>query len=142
MTQNQPSTSQTAVVSVSLTNANGSSSQVTHCLFPPHKMQMLSKPKMQLFSNEFQSASALSANSAIAFSGETETLVNGTLSGASSSLPVSFGSSTSANADPDAEDPDVGRLQALLEARGIPPHVFGSLGKHFEFKHRITTQIV
>lgn len=31
--------------------------------------------------------------------------------------------------DPEADDPDVGRLQALLEARGIPPHVFGSLGK-------------
>lgn len=52
------------------------------------------------------------------------------LSGASSSLPVSFGSSTSTAADPDADDPDVGRLQALLEARGIPPHVFGSLGIH------------
>lgn len=31
--------------------------------------------------------------------------------------------------DPEADDPDVGRLQALLEARGIPPHVFGSLGQ-------------
>lgn len=31
--------------------------------------------------------------------------------------------------DPEADDPDVGRLQALLEARGIPPHVFGSLGE-------------
>lgn len=33
------------------------------------------------------------------------------------------------SADTDADDPDVGRLQALLEARGIPPQVFGSLGE-------------
>lgn len=51
------------------------------------------------------------------------------LAGASSSLPVSFGSSAPSAMDPEADDPDVGRLQALLEARGIPPHVFGSLGK-------------
>lgn len=51
------------------------------------------------------------------------------LGGASSSLPVSFGSSVPSAMDPEADDPDVGRLQALLEARGIPPHVFGSLGK-------------
>lgn len=49
------------------------------------------------------------------------------LAGASSSLPVSFGSSAPSAMDPEADDPDVGRLQALLEARGIPPHVFGSL---------------
>lgn len=36
---------------------------------------------------------------------------------------------TLASADTDADDPDVGRLQALLEARGIPPQVFGSLGE-------------
>lgn len=50
------------------------------------------------------------------------------LAGASSSLPVNFGTSAP-SMDPEADDPDVGRLQALLEARGIPPHVFGSLGK-------------
>lgn len=41
---------------------------------------------------------------------------------------------TLATADTDADDPDVGRLQALLEARGIPPQVFGSLGE-FAFCH-------
>lgn len=51
------------------------------------------------------------------------------LAGASSSLPVSFGTSAPSMGDSEADDPDVGRLQALLEARGIPPHVFGSLGK-------------
>lgn len=40
------------------------------------------------------------------------------------------------SADTDADDPDVGRLQALLEARGIPPQVFGSLGK-FEYCIRL-----
>lgn len=72
----------------------------------------------------------------MAFSSDTDALANVNLahslgSGASSSLPVNFGSSAPASMDPgtEADDPDVGRLQALLEARGIPPHVFGSLGK-------------
>lgn len=78
--------------------------------------------------------STLSASSAVTFSNDTDALANVNLahslsSGASSSLPVNFGSSAPASMDPEADDPDVGRLQALLEARGIPPHVFGSLGK-------------
>lgn len=106
MTQNQTSTSQTAGVSVSLSNSNGPSSQ---------------------------QSSVLPASTAVAFSGDSESLANvnlaHSLAGASSSLPVSFGSSAPSAMDPDAaDDPDVGRLQALLEARGIPPHVFGSLG--------------
>lgn len=50
----------------------------------------------------------------------------------SSSALQGFSGSTAgqASADPDADDADVGRLQALLEARGIPPHVFGSLGEY------------
>lgn len=37
---------------------------------------------------------------------------------------------TSSAAQPDSEsdDNEVGRLQALLEARGLPPHLFGALG--------------
>ncbi|XP_031638245.1 E3 ubiquitin-protein ligase TRIP12 isoform X2 [Contarinia nasturtii] len=105
ITQSQPSTSQTAGVSVSLSNSNGSASQQT---------------------------SALPASTAVAFSGDSESLANvnlaHSLAGASGSLPVSFGSSAPSAMDPEAaDDPDVGRLQALLEARGIPPHVFGSL---------------
>lgn len=51
--------------------------------------------------------------------------------GTSSSAP---GTSTMTNpvaAHPDSEsdDSEVGRLQALLEARGLPPHLFGALGK-------------
>lgn len=50
--------------------------------------------------------------------------------GTSSSAP---GTSTMTNpvaAHPDSEsdDSEVGRLQALLEARGLPPHLFGALG--------------
>lgn len=30
--------------------------------------------------------------------------------------------------DSESDDGEVGRLQALLEARGLPPHVFGALG--------------
>lgn len=103
MTQNQPSTSHTSGVSISLSTANSSTTQ---------------------------QPSTLSSSSAAAFSGDNDNLANvalaHSLAGTSQSLPVNFGTSTS-GLDPDADDPDVGRLQALLEARGIPPHVFGSL---------------
>ncbi|XP_017119604.1 E3 ubiquitin-protein ligase TRIP12 isoform X6 [Drosophila elegans] len=33
-----------------------------------------------------------------------------------------------AGADSESDDSEVGRLQALLEARGLPPHLFGALG--------------
>ena len=51
--------------------------------------------------------------------------------GSGTALQVGFGGQNASQgaADVDTEDPDVGRLQALLEARGIPPHVFGSLGE-------------
>ncbi|XP_004537340.1 uncharacterized protein LOC101452566 isoform X2 [Ceratitis capitata] len=32
------------------------------------------------------------------------------------------------HADSESDDSEVGRLQALLEARGLPPHLFGALG--------------
>lgn len=32
----------------------------------------------------------------------------------------------------DNDDPDVGRLQALLESRGLPPHLFGALGPRMQ----------
>lgn len=31
-------------------------------------------------------------------------------------------------ADSESDDSEVGRLQALWEARGLPPHLFGALG--------------
>lgn len=52
-------------------------------------------------------------------------------SGSGAQLQGFSGSGGQAAADPDTDDADVGRLQALLEARGIPPHVFGSLGKRY-----------
>lgn len=36
--------------------------------------------------------------------------------------------SAAAAADSESDDSEVGRLQALLEARGLPPHLFGALG--------------
>lgn len=35
-------------------------------------------------------------------------------------------------ADNEGDDAEVGRLQALLEARGLPPHVFGALGPRMQ----------
>ena len=37
-----------------------------------------------------------------------------------------------ANADSESDDTDVGRLQALLESRGLPPHLFGALGPRMQ----------
>ncbi|XP_066255069.1 E3 ubiquitin-protein ligase TRIP12 isoform X1 [Euwallacea similis] len=34
--------------------------------------------------------------------------------------------------DSESDDSDVGRLQALLEARGLPPHLFGALGPRMQ----------
>jgi len=34
--------------------------------------------------------------------------------------------------DSESDDGEVGRLQALLEARGLPPHVFGALGPRMQ----------
>ncbi|XP_075871051.1 E3 ubiquitin-protein ligase TRIP12 isoform X2 [Nelusetta ayraudi] len=45
---------------------------------------------------------------------------------ASSSVPGAVGMTTSGESESD--DSEMGRLQALLEARGLPPHLFGPLG--------------
>lgn len=39
---------------------------------------------------------------------------------------------TASAADSESDDSEVGRLQALLEARGLPPHLFGALGPRMQ----------
>lgn len=39
---------------------------------------------------------------------------------------------TATNADSESDDSDVGRLQALLESRGLPSHLFGALGPRMQ----------
>ncbi|PSN54376.1 hypothetical protein C0J52_11316 [Blattella germanica] len=39
---------------------------------------------------------------------------------------------TNSAADSESDDSEVGRLQALLEARGLPPHLFGALGPRMQ----------
>lgn len=51
--------------------------------------------------------------------------------GGGSSAPGSgttAGGATGGGADSESDDSEVGRLQALWEARGLPPHLFGALG--------------
>ncbi|XP_017139697.1 E3 ubiquitin-protein ligase TRIP12 isoform X6 [Drosophila miranda] len=51
--------------------------------------------------------------------------------GGSGSATTSTTNSTTTQhgaADSESDDSEVGRLQALLEARGLPPHLFGALG--------------
>lgn len=50
----------------------------------------------------------------------------GTQASASSGVPSGPG------ADSESDDSEVGRLQALLEARGLPPHLFGALGPRMQ----------
>lgn len=42
------------------------------------------------------------------------------------------GTGLGAGADSESDDSEVGRLQALLEARGLPPHLFGALGPRMQ----------
>ncbi|XP_003424889.1 E3 ubiquitin-protein ligase TRIP12 isoform X4 [Nasonia vitripennis] len=61
----------------------------------------------------------------------TPTGLNG--SGGPSGLSAGTGAAAVATAaDSESDDGEVGRLQALLEARGLPPHVFGALGPRMQ----------
>lgn len=42
------------------------------------------------------------------------------------------GTVASSAAENESEDSEMGRLQALLEARGLPPHIFGALGPRMQ----------
>lgn len=62
------------------------------------------------------------------------------LAGSAGSSAMVGGSSSNPSVPPhpdsESDDSEVGRLQALLEARGLPPHLFGALGNiciHFFF---------
>ncbi|XP_054708683.1 E3 ubiquitin-protein ligase TRIP12-like isoform X2 [Uloborus diversus] len=53
----------------------------------------------------------------------------------SNSAPASamnIAASIAAIGDSESEDSEMGRLQALLEARGLPPHLFGALGPRMQ----------
>lgn len=50
---------------------------------------------------------------------------------ATQAMPNSGGPS-GPGADSESDDSEVGRLQALLEARGLPPHLFGALGPRMQ----------
>lgn len=51
---------------------------------------------------------------------------------ATQAMPNSGGPSGPGGADSESDDSEVGRLQALLEARGLPPHLFGALGPRMQ----------
>lgn len=120
LSQHQPSTSQGAGLGAILTGQSNPNA--------------ISNPTVKLNKSILNSsalATASTDNNVVNIN-----LVHGSGSSAGSSNAPLQGFSgqnpgQAAAADPDAEDADVGRLQALLEARGIPPHVFGSLGKFY-----------
>ncbi|CAG9769753.1 unnamed protein product [Ceutorhynchus assimilis] len=51
---------------------------------------------------------------------------------AAQAVPASGGGPSGPGADSESDDSEVGRLQALLEARGLPPHLFGALGPRMQ----------
>lgn len=51
---------------------------------------------------------------------------------AESSKPEGATAAVSSNNDSESDDPDVSRLQALLEARGLPPRLFSNLGPRMQ----------
>lgn len=68
----------------------------------------------------------------------------GSVGGASTGSGGGAGAAGSAAAAPaeesSSEEGEVGRLQALLEARGLPPHLLGALGPRMQhLLHRTVT---
>lgn len=73
-------------------------------------------------------SSSIPSNQLISTTGEEEsasTATSATASGGPSGMSGTTG-------DSESDDGEVGRLQALLEARGLPPHVFGALGPRMQ----------
>ncbi|XP_020285612.1 E3 ubiquitin-protein ligase TRIP12 isoform X2 [Pseudomyrmex gracilis] len=74
------------------------------------------------------SVSSVPSSQLVSTTGEEEsasTATSATASGGPSGLSGTTG-------DSESDDGEVGRLQALLEARGLPPHVFGALGSRMQ----------
>ncbi|XP_017891758.1 E3 ubiquitin-protein ligase TRIP12 isoform X1 [Ceratina calcarata] len=73
-------------------------------------------------------SSTVSGNQLVSTTGEDEsasTATSATASGGPSGMSGTTG-------DSESDDGEVGRLQALLEARGLPPHVFGALAPRMQ----------
>ena len=43
-----------------------------------------------------------------------------------------LGAGNGGGGDSESDDSEMGRLQALLEARGLPPHLFGALAPRMQ----------
>lgn len=73
-------------------------------------------------------SSSIPSSQLISTTGEEEsasTATSATASGGPSGMSGTTG-------DSESDEGEVGRLQALLEARGLPPHVFGALGPRMQ----------
>lgn len=66
------------------------------------------------------------------FTSENSTPHDTTTSNAPASSGMNIAASIAAIGDSESEDSEMGRLQALLEARGLPPHLFGALGPRMQ----------
>lgn len=101
----------------------------------PHNNDGSSNPSVKMPKSSLQSGSSSPLDVAVINHLLTE--LNPGMSSSSSAPGTSSamgGAASSAstapvpNPDSESDDSEVGRLQALLEARGLPPHLFGALG--------------
>ncbi|KAG8199196.1 hypothetical protein JTE90_016022 [Oedothorax gibbosus] len=66
------------------------------------------------------------------FSAEGSSLLENAAGNPPASSGMNIASSIGTIGDSESEDSEMGRLQALLEARGLPPHLFGALGPRMQ----------
>lgn len=64
----------------------------------------------------------------VAVPGSNSQAIAGTSAGAAAGTARGSTAAAANSGESESEDSEMGRLQALLEARGLPPHLFGALG--------------
>ncbi|XP_076344228.1 E3 ubiquitin-protein ligase TRIP12-like isoform X3 [Tachypleus tridentatus] len=99
-----------------------------------NKLPALSSSSVDRGAGQLQGASGRSGMSE-ADSGQEGTSTTFNNEDSTNILPTSSGvssSSMAAVADSESDENEMGRLQALLEARGLPPHLFGALGPRMQ----------
>ncbi|XP_013111549.2 E3 ubiquitin-protein ligase TRIP12 isoform X2 [Stomoxys calcitrans] len=97
-----------------------------------HKINTASLNVSNALGGTTSSATNNSATATAANAANTNATATANSGGGVNNTTTTTSSSNNANSnshgDSESDDSEVGRLQALLEARGLPPHLFGALG--------------
>ncbi|KAL1377609.1 hypothetical protein pipiens_016146, partial [Culex pipiens pipiens] len=95
------------------------SSSSSHPFIKLHKTTSLGSSSAQSSAGTSTAIDVNMLNMANAATASNSANLGGAAGGAAAAVP---------HPDSESDDSEVGRLQALLEARGLPPHLFGALG--------------